>query len=344
MAHRTTYVLQSSISNPTHLIEGFLEGLNARRPALFNIYSACMPEHGIGDDLAEHQSKLAVESRAYPLLRYNPDKGILPEECFDIEGNPAIDEDWPSYSLEYLDEQGNPAKMQVPMTFADFAITEARFRKQFRTAPRDAWNDNMAPLAEYLGLTVEEREGKFPYIWAVDKKNHLIRVIPAEPIVRACEDRRNFWRMLKSLAGIRPAAETAQIAERVRTEFAQILASRVLEMAGDGKAPPPPPISAQAEAPTAAPAIAPATGDGYVAPWIESALCTACDECTTINPKIFAYDANRHAYIKDPKGGPYRDLVRAAEKCTAQVIHPGTPFDPKEKDLDKLIKRAAKFQ
>ena len=62
-----------------------------------------------------------------------------------------------------------------------------------------------------------------------------------------------------------------------------------------------------------------------------------------INSKIFAYDADKHAYIKDAKGGPYKDLVRAAEKCTAQVIHPGTPFDPKEKDADKLLKRAAKF-
>jgi hypothetical protein len=25
------------------------------------------------------------------------------------------------------------------------------------------------------------------------------------------------------------------------------------------------------------------------------------------------------------------------------VIHPGTPFDPKEKDAEKLIKRAAKY-
>ena len=37
MAHRTAYVMQGSISNPTHLIEGFIDGLNARRPALFNI-------------------------------------------------------------------------------------------------------------------------------------------------------------------------------------------------------------------------------------------------------------------------------------------------------------------
>ncbi len=86
-----------------------------------------MPEHGIGDDMAEHQSKLAVESRAYPLIRYNPDKGILPEECFDLEGNPAIDTDWPTYTLEYTDEKGKKSKMEVPLTFADFAVTEGAF-------------------------------------------------------------------------------------------------------------------------------------------------------------------------------------------------------------------------
>ena len=86
-----------------------------------------------------------------------------------------------------------------------------------------------------------------------------------------------------------------------------------------------------------------ADGDGYIAPWIDSAQCTSCDECIGINPKIFAYDENKHAQIKNAKGGPYKDLVRAAEKCTAQVIHPGTPFNAKEKDLDKLTARAAKY-
>ena len=298
-----------------------------------------MPEHGIADDVAEHQSKLAVESRAYPLLRYNPDKGILPEECFDLEGNPAIDDDWPSYSLAYLDEQGQPATMQVPMTFADFAITEARFRKQFRTVPRDAWNDHMVALADFLNLSADDRAGKYPFVWAVDKKNRLIRVIPAEPIVRACEDRRNFWRMLKSLANVRPAVDTTELIERTRADFAQTVAAKLLEMAGNGKS-----LPAAASPAQAAIAVAPSNGEGYVAPWIDSSQCTACDECTSINPKIFAYDGSRHAYIKDAKAGPYRDLVRAAEKCTAQVIHPGTPFDPKEKDLGKLIQRAAKYQ
>jgi len=35
--------------------------------------------------------------------------------------------------------------------------------------------------------------------------------------------------------------------------------------------------------------------------------------------------------------------VRAAEKCTAQVIHPGTPLNPNEKDAAKLLARAAKY-
>jgi pyruvate-ferredoxin/flavodoxin oxidoreductase len=349
MAHRTTYVLQGSISNPTHLIEGFIDGLNTRRPALFNVYSPCMPEHGIADDSAEHQSKMAVESRAYPLIRYNPDKGVLPEECFDLEGNPAIDQDWPTYKLEFTYDQGNKDKMELPLTFADFAVTEGRFRKQFRTVPPDAWNDNMVLLPEYLELAEEDRDGKFPYIWAVNQKNRLIRVVPAEPIVKSCEDRRNFWRVLKSLAGLRPAVAT-ESAEKIRAEFAQTLATRLMDMVTSGTvlsdavaAAAPGPVKAIAPPPSEpAPKPAAAT-NGYTAPWIESELCTSCNECVGINSKIFAYDADQHAYVKDAKGGPYKDLVRAAEKCTAGVIHPGTPADPNEKDAAKLLARAAKY-
>jgi pyruvate-ferredoxin/flavodoxin oxidoreductase len=341
MAHRTTYVAQGSISNPTHLIESFIEGINARRPALFNIYSPCMPEQGIADDLAEHQSKLAVESRAYPLIRYNPDKGTLPEECFDLEGNPSLETDWPQYKLEYTDEQGAKSSMDVPLTFADFAVTEGRFRKQFRTVPRDAWNENMIPIHEYLDLAIDDREGKFPYIWAVSPKNRLIRVIPAAPLVRSCEDRRNFWRMLKALAGVREQIEVVDV-NQVRADFAKALSAHIMELAGGAELP----VNGSPVPAPAAPvaAIAASTdGDGYIAPWIDSAQCTSCDECIGINPKIFAYDESKHAFVKNAKGGPYKDLVRAAEKCTAQVIHPGTPFDPKEKDIDKLIKRAAKY-
>ncbi|MFA5082925.1 MAG: 2-oxoacid:acceptor oxidoreductase family protein, partial [Hydrogenophilaceae bacterium] len=106
MAHRTSYVLQSAISSPTHLIEGYIEGLNSRRPAIFNIYAVCPVEHGVGDDRATEQSRLAVESRAYPLFKYDPDLGTTFSECVSLEGNPAMDTDWPEYTLAYKDEEG----------------------------------------------------------------------------------------------------------------------------------------------------------------------------------------------------------------------------------------------
>ncbi|KAA3656444.1 MAG: pyruvate ferredoxin oxidoreductase, partial [Calditrichaeota bacterium] len=187
MAHRTTYFLQGATSNTSHMIEGFVQGLMARRPALFNLYCPCQPEHGIGDDLGVQQSKLAVESRAYPLFRYNPDLGKTPQECFDLEGNPAMENVWPTYTIDY-EENGRKKSMEIPMTFADFAVTEARFRKHFRKAPQETWNEDMIPLAEFLEMPQEDRKGKYPFIWAVDAKKHLARLMVAEPIVRSCEE------------------------------------------------------------------------------------------------------------------------------------------------------------
>ncbi|MDH3648821.1 MAG: 2-oxoacid:acceptor oxidoreductase family protein, partial [Saprospiraceae bacterium] len=60
MAHRNTYVLQATLANTSQMIEGFIDGLMAKRPAIFNLYTSCQPEHGIGDDMGVHQAKLAM--------------------------------------------------------------------------------------------------------------------------------------------------------------------------------------------------------------------------------------------------------------------------------------------
>ncbi|MDH3993107.1 MAG: ferredoxin, partial [Gammaproteobacteria bacterium] len=350
MAHRTTYVLQSSIAHSNHMIEGFIQGLMAKRPALFNLYTSCQPEHGIGDDMGHHQAKLAVESRAYPLFRYNPDNGKTPEECFDLDGNPAIYEDWPSYTLNYL-EGSREKSMELPLTFADFAMTEARFRKHFRMAPPDTWHENMVPLADFIQLEEDEREGQFPFIWTVDKRQHLSRLLVDSTMVTSCEERRDFWVMLKAIAVVRPKApDTAgDMEEKTRRDVVRRIASGLLRMAEGGD------LSADLTEATAGAvddvlvasnAEVPAAGPGeadHMAPWIDTDDCTACDECTNLNGAIFAYNDQKKAFIKDPLGGPYRDLVKAAEKCTAQVIHPGLPADRSEKDVDKWIARGEKF-
>lgn len=200
IAHRTSYVLQGSQASVGHLLEGFIEGLRSRRPALFNVYCNCPPEHGTADDVATRQARLALESRAYPLIKYNPDRGPSLSECLDLSGNPDLDQDWPAYDLKYLSETGQEETLRLPVTFADFALTEARFARHFRTAPRESWNASMIPLIDYLDKDSVDREGLFPFIWAISKKQELIRVIVSEMIVQSCEDRRNYFRMLKNIA------------------------------------------------------------------------------------------------------------------------------------------------
>ena len=349
MAHRNSYILQGAISNPGHMIEGFIEGLMSRRPALFNLYTPCQPEHGIGDDMATAQAKLAVESRAYPLFRYNPESGKVPAECFELGGNPAMDQDWPVYTLTYL-ENGRKKTMDVPLTFADFALTEARFRKHFRHAPADSWHENMIPLAEFLNLDDDEREGKFPFVWTVNREQQLNRLLVSSAIVESSEDRRDFWTLLKALAGQDQKPEPLEAIEnQVRSDIIGRITSALMSMAGgdDQAAPAVGNLLQQAqtahlpEETTAAPAGE--EQNGYIAPWLETELCTSCDECININSAIFAYNEDKKAFIKDADAGPYSDVVKAAEKCTARIIHPGLPGESSEKNIEKWIKRAEKY-
>ena len=337
MAHRSAFVAQSAISHPTHMIESFIDGLNSRRPALFNMYAVCPPEHGVGDDTSVLRSKAAVESRAYPLFRYNPDLGVEFSASVSLEGNPDMDAEWPTYSLTYLNEDGVEAKLEMPMTFADFALGEGRFAKQFRKAPTETWNDDMVLLADFLKLGADDRDGKFPYIWAVDKKQALMRVLVSAELVNSCEERQNFWQQLKDVAGLNQApVDEAAIVEQARAELlGQIGAS----LANFGSAMP----MATSSMPVGV-SGAPAKGaDGFESAWIDTPECTACDECTKLAPKAFAYNADKKAVIIDPRGTTFANFVKAAEKCTAGVIHPGTPWNPKESGLDKLIARAAKY-
>ncbi len=345
MAHRTAFVLQGSPSNTTHLIEGYIDGLNSRRPALFNIYSTCQPEHGVADDATARQSKLAVESRAFPLMRFDPDAGETLEDCLDLEGNPSMAMDWPTYTLQHVDENGEEHSMELPVTFADFAASEGRFRKHFRSAPRETWGDEMIPFHEFLELDEDDREGSYPYIWAVNSKNQLIRILCSSEIVKSGEERLHFWHQLKGIAGELNPVDVDALIEQTKVEMANRLSSTLLSLTASGNIDA---LSGSVSANgsgTAGSAVATsAAAPDYEPAWIDTPECTACDECTEIAPGIFAYNQDKLAEVVNPQGGKYKDIVRAAEKCTAGCLHPGTPWNMNEKDVDKLIKRAEQYQ
>jgi ferredoxin len=78
-------------------------------------------------------------------------------------------------------------------------------------------------------------------------------------------------------------------------------------------------------------------------PYIDSILCTTCNECINLNGRMFQYNENRQARVADPTAGTFEELVKAAEKCPARCIHPGVPRSDDATATDDLIARAAKF-
>ena len=346
MAHRTSFILQSSAAHTTHLLEGFIDGFNSRHPALFNIYAACPVEHGIADDMARHQSRLAVDSRAYPLFRYDPDAGTSYEDCASLEGNAKLTEDWLTYPVKYLDEDGEQKSMELPFTFADFAMTEGRFSKHFRKVPESAWNDELAasavPLHEFLEMDNSDREGLFPYVMATDSKNHLVRVLVAEEMVNSCDERRHFWRQLRSLTGVENQAQVKAAAAAAKAELASQLTGKIEELVGTIT------VSQTASPAIAAPAeqgdnLIPTVqvGEGV---WVESAECTACDECINIAPGVFAYDSDGKVKITNHRELLLRILSRRLRSVLRAVFTPVSHGIRMKRIWISWIKRAEKFQ
>jgi pyruvate-ferredoxin/flavodoxin oxidoreductase len=418
LAHRGAFVHQTSQASATHLIAGLIRGLRSRRPAVFSIYTPCPVEHGLPDEWAPHSARLAVESRAFPYLTFDPDAGGTLAECLSLEGNAAVDELWPSYTLEY-DADGETQSLELPLTIADWAATEARFKKHFREVPAERWNEDMVAFHEFLALPKDEREGKTAFVHAVNGDRRLRRLSVSQEIVLLAEDRLLFWNQLREMAGILVSDEVrdslhgvleADYEEKVaalareyeqkladlKANYPRIIARRMAEgllSVGDGmrtigeilseassarglepigadvldlesgpsgggggtatvRAPQPVPAGGAAAggaavvaaaAPAAAATAVADDDDLAMDPWIESERCTTCNECTNINGKLFAYNENKQAYIKDARAGTFAQLVMGAERCPAVLIHPGTPLNPKEKDLAKWIERAKPF-
>jgi len=401
IAHRGVFVMQSSQATPSHLIQGVLKGLQARRPALFILNTPCPPEWGLADFGAPDAARLALESRAVPNIIFDPDEGTTFSECIDLEGNPSPLDTWTTYDLAFLDDDDAEQKLTLPVTTADWALGEARFRKHFSKSKGE---EELIPFHEYLEMDADEREDETPFIYTVDPKRHLSKMVVSDEIVSLAEERLSFWAQLKEMAGLdvsdnmrdtvaesmteeldaRITALTAEYEAKIAkltTQYPLLIARRMAEGLLKGNAdetvstllnkaenwngpafetPADFSIGAPAAAPaaTAAPAAATGTAPAAVAaaapaaeadevmgnePYIDTLRCTSCDDCLKINPKVFIYNDEQQAEIGDAKAGTFKQLVMAAEACPAECIHPGDPMNPKEKGLDKLIKRAEPF-
>jgi ferredoxin len=318
MSGGDTYVVHAPASALARLRDGLLAGMAFRGPALFCVYSGAGARlGGLPPYLA---AAAALEARAFPVFTFDPSAGSDWASRLSLDGNPQVERDWPAAPLACEDARHQRRTETIAFTFADFVALDERGGRHLARVPRAGLDTPFARVEAASLAGPVETAGAVPALWMVDAALTVQQVIVDERLLREVRRCRDQWHSLQALG--------------VHNSHAERLMAR-------DPSPAAPAVDASA---IAAPAVdAPAErvpGD----PYIDTARCSTCNECTRINPRMFAYNDNRQAYIKDPDAGTFADLVEAAESCQVSIIHPGTPRNPNEPGLDALIRRAEAFQ
>lgn len=120
LMHPEVFVAQTTPAHVNHFYRAILDANSFPGPAVVIAYTPCQPEHGIPDDRAAAQARLAVASRAFPLLVYDPRRGETLRQRLSLQGNPDPREDW-----------ARDPKTGEVIDFITFARTEGRFARQF---------------------------------------------------------------------------------------------------------------------------------------------------------------------------------------------------------------------
>ena len=375
IAHRNTYVYQSVLVEPDRTFNGMLNGMNILSPSVFHVL---LPNsQGTVNPLL--WSSAATESRAFPSVSYSGMSEKRWGSRWDVKHNPQTDKIWPEHQLQLADNK----TLDTQFTYADFMSLEKRCHSEFLKVDASYWTDDLISVASYLSLSSEDRIGKVPFIWMVSEGLTLYKVAVTWKVAMASLERADHWRYLQENGGVRNfhadsalenmgtslkadaqkeietlKAEHQKELDGVRNESTDQAMEQLTSMLLDLD-----PAALMTSAPTsaattitAAPRVEKAAEPTASAPkeeakdvleaaepWIETSLCTTCDECTDINDKLFNYDADKKAFLADAKAGTFAEIVQAAEMCPVGIIHPGSPVNPNEPGLDELIAKAEKF-
>lgn len=318
------HVVQAPAAALYPLVDRLTAAIAGHGPALVSVFSGATRGATLPPFLL---AGAALESRSFPVFSFDPTAGHDWAARFSLDGNPQPTAPWPVHRLEYADAAEQRVVVDVAFTHADFAACDGRQADHLAAATGGAIDD-LAPVAEVAAAGA--RDPRVPYVLMGDGDGELTRVLVDEPLMAATRQVAAAWHGLQELAGIGNSH-----VERALTRERLAWAER------ERAAPPVPAEPPIATVPVAA-AAEPARADGE--PWIETARCSTCNECTRLNDRMFAYNGNKQAFIKDPSAGTFAQLVQAAESCQLSIIHPGKPRNPQEPGLDELIARAQPFQ
>jgi hypothetical protein len=330
------FVLQSVSANLYRVRESIMRGLAFAGSSLISVFSGAAPTRTLPPYLV---AASAMQSRAFPAFRYDPSAGADMATRYSLENNPQPEADWAVQPLTYADSGMQRVRRDYAFTLADFLVCDERHQHHLRLLPPDFPAERMVPVAEWLARPQADASPSVPYVLLSDEADGLARAVVDERAIAAARRCLDRWHRLQETCGVHNSFADRLVKEaRSRWEEQH----RQEAVAAPALAP------VIADVPTA-PAAAP-VADAAAAPerspdeaYIETERCSTCNECTLLNDRMFAYNANKQAYIKDIKAGTYAQMVEAAESCQLGIIHPGKPVNPNEPGLDDLIKRAEPF-
>jgi len=316
---------------------------------VLDVYAPCQAENGIADASGSQHGKMAVESRTSPVFVHDPRRAADLHARFSLDGNPDVAKDWTTQTIEYV-EDGATKLLEVPLTPADFALTEGRFKKQFRRLAADAVG---VPVHEYVDLSPAEREGKTPFVWSTDADKKLIKQEVGQSLIHLVLERRKYWRTLQYLSGqdiVKLDADHRIELENLQRQYKESVTERessidsiaraMSELAASSNAPPSNGFAALmpgAGASAAAPAAAAAT-NGSAAITLAEEDMTKCNNCKTCyqdmselfeKTKIIVDGATKEVGHMIP-GALARTTItpelkskaaRVAANCDAEIIH-----------------------
>ncbi len=338
--HDDVFVLQASPVRPDFLAESCRRMVRTPRPALTSVAEA-VPDSSVPSWM---QLATLEASRSTPCFVYDSEgQG---------DGMPQLD----------LAED-RPSMPDQKVTFAHAVAVDPAFREHFMPISVEDWCEDQLDLLDFLDADTATRGGAIPFIWIAEADGTLGRAIVTRELTLACRDRKRGWETLRVWAG--QEIDTAPKTEP-ETEASTDLPEKDVEL------PPQPTVEqamhrlvmalmdpdAKPEAMTAPAAVGTvevpvasavpepqpeAPVAAIVEPYIDSILCTTCQDCININSRMFRYNDDKQAFIADVAAGTYAQLVKAAEKCPARCIHPGQPRSGDETGTDAMVSRAAPF-
>ncbi len=210
---RKAFVAQTSIAHGDHFVKGVLGALAFDGPALLHIHAPSPQRHGFAAERLNLQAKLAVESRAFPLLIFDPSAGGVFGSCLDLSGNPDATAVWHTDNDRRL-------------TPVDWAASEDRFAQHF--APLPSGDPAPTAIADYLALAPGERDGKTPYV-TIQRGAEEERLRVGGKLIADAEQRLRLWQTLQELAGV-ITPFTKRVREQAESDLAEDHAAEITRL------------------------------------------------------------------------------------------------------------------